>query len=124
MKIFFSTMKAIFPEGKHFITIMSVRDDLSERKKTPYFECWFENDLFRMPKRFYVTGPRQRYLAKLFQAAGIYREHVDTQELIGKSLCITVEIKENFSEETGFVQRRREIVWFDSAKHDQHARAA
>ena len=82
--------KPFLANGRHTTTITEVTEGKSENKGVPFFNCRFENEDGFVNHRFYLSEPGQPIMAELFQAVGIEKQEVDTQELVGKKASIEV----------------------------------
>jgi hypothetical protein len=87
--------------GQHRVAIAKVLHGKSSIKRTPYFVCRFENQWGYLYQRFYITEGSKLFLKRFFEAASIYGNAVETKELLGKELFVSVETKDRVDFETG-----------------------
>ncbi len=82
--------KHILNVGLHIVEISKKPYNGITENKIPYFDFTFENSQGYIPQRFYDNESGKKFMDKLFAAAGLIENIVDTKDLISKILVIKI----------------------------------
>ncbi|AQG78967.1 hypothetical protein [Spirosoma montaniterrae] len=85
--------KPLLADGRQHVTITDIEEGTSENKGVPFFAVRFENETGYVSHRFYQSRAGMSNIVSLFERVGIdvqAGDELDTKQLLGKELDITV----------------------------------
>jgi hypothetical protein len=116
MKIHFNKNLNYLSNGDHEVVISEVTEGIS-KNSVPFFLCKFENEEGIINYKIYKTENSLPFIKKLFEAVGLYQQEVDTNNLIGKYLGITIKTKDWIDSTTGeIISKNQDVVLFKNLK--------
>jgi hypothetical protein len=110
--------KPFLPDGRHLVEITHIEEGISENKKVPFFACRFENEEGFVTQRFYNSTAGLPIIVALFKSLGMEvdeKTELNTKDLVGKSLTITVGERTYADPDSGNERTLKQATDFESA---------